>query len=64
MPEGLLLHAATDLVHGVEPETDDVEGVQHAHRAGQLRSQRRGVPPKRIERGHAHAGTPAGIALA
>ena len=34
VPEGLLLHAAADLVDRVEPELDHMEGVQDAHRAG------------------------------
>jgi hypothetical protein len=38
VPEGLLLHAAADLVDGVEAELHDVEGVEDADRVGQLRA--------------------------
>ena len=64
VPEGLLLDPAADLVDRVEPEPDDVERVEHAYRVRQLGAQRRGVPAERIERGHAHPGTPAEVALA
>jgi len=41
---GLLLHAAADGVDGVEPELDDVEGVQHPGRLGEGGPQRGGIP--------------------
>ncbi len=50
VPRRLLLHPAPHVVHGRETEPGDVERVQHPHRGGQLRAQRRGVAAIGVQR--------------
>jgi hypothetical protein len=63
VPEGLLLHAAPDLVDGVEAELHDVEGVEDADRAGQVGAQRGGVAAERVQRRDRDSRPPAGVSF-
>ena len=58
VPEGVLLDPAADLVDAGQAEFDDVEGVEHPDRVGQLGGQRGGVPAERVQRGGDDRGPP------
>jgi hypothetical protein len=62
VPEGVLLHAASDLVNRVEAQLDHMERIQDADRAGQLGAQRARVPPEGVQRRDRHPRPPAGAA--
>ena len=49
--QGVLLHAAADLVDDLGAEPDHVEGVEHGDRVGQAVADRVGVSAERIQGG-------------
>ena len=49
--QGVLLDPAADLVDDLGAELDDVEGVQHRDRVGQLVAHRVGVAAERVQGG-------------
>ena len=53
-----LLDAASAAVQGIAGEADDVEGIHHAGRVGQLFGGGRLEPGEPVHRDHLHPGSP------
>jgi hypothetical protein len=56
--QGVVLHAAADVIDTGQAQAHDVERVEHPHRVGQLRGQGAGVAPERVQRRRRHRSPP------